>query len=354
MSAPRPPDYAGAVLPALDAALDRRAALFQRAAAASTDAYRVLHGAVEGVPGVAIDRYGPILLIQTWREPLEDGILDPIRDRVSAAVGAPLVPVWNHRARGTAPGRAGFDAHHPVQLPHDPVCTELGVRYDANPRHRGQDPLLFLDLRAVRRRVLAEARGRSVLNLFAYTCGVGVCAAIGGATEVVNVDFADSALAVGRRNAALNGLDGEVFRTLKVDALGAIRRFAGLSPGRAPLPIPLEPRSFDLVVLDPPAWSTGRYGAVDVIGDYPSLFKPAVLATRPGGVVVATNHVPSVSRAEWVDQLDRCARKAGRPLAALTVIAPEEDFPTFDGEPPLKVAWCTVGRHHTAGSPDGA
>src|SRR4029079_11623229 len=100
-----------------------------------------------------------------------------------------------------------FDRWHRPVLPPDPIVRELGVPYDARPRHRGQDPLLFLDLRVVRRRVLELARGRSVLNLFAYTCGVGVAAARAGAAEVWNVDFAASALDVGRRNAALSGVE---------------------------------------------------------------------------------------------------------------------------------------------------
>jgi 23S rRNA (cytosine1962-C5)-methyltransferase len=103
-----------------------------------------------------------------------------------------------------------------------------------------------------------------------------------------------------------------------------------------------EARRFELVVLDPPRWSKGRYGAVDLVRDYPSLFKPAVLATAPGGVLVATNNVASVELDAWLDVLDRCARKAGRPLGEVEVLQPEEDFPSPDGRPPLKIAWCRV------------
>jgi 23S rRNA (cytosine1962-C5)-methyltransferase len=101
-------------------------------------------------------------------------------------------------------------------------------------------------------------------------------------------------------------------------------------------------RQFDLVVLDPPRWSKGPYGAVDVVRDYPSLFKPALLATAPGGTVLATNHVPEVDRDEWLRGLERTAAKAGRPLAGLETLTPEEDFPSPDERPPLKIALARV------------
>jgi 23S rRNA (cytosine1962-C5)-methyltransferase len=313
-------------LQALSARADRLPAWH----AEGTDCYRLLHGAVEGAPGVAVDRYGPVLLVQTWRDPVDPAELPILADQASEAVGARLVPVWNHRGPDPAPVL-------PADLPEDPIGHELGLAYDARPRHRGQDPLLFLDLRALRRRVLAESRGKRVLNLFAYTGGVGVCAAKGGAAEVWNVDFAASALEVAAANAARNGLQ---VRQVHDDALAVIRQLAGLPAGRKRPEKPLAPRTFDLVVLDPPRWSKGPYGAVDVVRDYPSLFKPALLATEPGGVVAATNHVPSVDRDAWLDVLDRCARKAGRPLAAVEVVTPEPDFPSPDGRPPLKIAWC--------------
>lgn len=314
---------------ALRTSLELRRDLLPALHAEGSDCYRLLHGAVEGAPGVTVDRYGPVLLAQTWREPLGRDDLAAIEEEVRAALDAPLTLVWNHRGDG--------DGHHPVEPPADPIGLELGLSYDVRPRHRGQDPLLFLDLRALRRRVLAHAADR-VLNLFAYTGGIALCAARAGAREVWNVDFAAAACAVAEANAARNALPA--IRVIRDDALSVIRQLAGLPAGRFRPDTTYAPDAFDLVVLDPPRWSKGKYGAVDVVRDYPSLFKPALLATRPGGVIAATNHVPSVSWDEWADQLDRCARKAGRPLASLERIPPEADFPSPDGQPPLKIAWC--------------
>lgn len=319
----------------LAAALRRRTDALAALHAAGTDCYRLLHGAVEGHPGLTVDRYGPVLLVQTWRDPVDPSAVRAAADRVQGALDVPLTPVYNHRAKPV-----DFERHWPHADDGEVLGHEEGLSYDVRPRHGGQDPLLFLDLRALRRRVRAEAAERSVLNLFAYTCGVGLAAAAGGASEVWNVDFAKRALAVGHANADRNGLPQ---RFEKENSFVVMRQMAGLSVGRRGRYTRYEPRRFDLVVLDPPRWSTSRYGTVDTVGDYPSLFKPAVLATTPGGIVAATNNVASVDREAWFAVLRRCAEKAGRPLVDLQWMPPDDDFPSPDGQPPLKVAWCRVG-----------
>ena len=320
-------------------AIEARRALLERLSGEATDCVRLFHGIAEGRPGLTVDRYGPVLLAQTWRDPLAPGELDTIAGAVERALGLELAPCWNHRGPSRRQGERGSDASDPRLRA--PVGLELGARYDVRPRHRGQDPLLFLDLRAGRRWVRAASEGRSVLNLFAYTCGVGVVAALGGAREVWNVDFAESALAVGRGNAERNGIEAARFTTIEDDVIPVVRQLAGLPvKGRGARRgfVKREPRAFDVVVLDPPRWARTPFGAIDVVRDYPSLFKPALLACAPGGAVLATNHVPSVERDDWHAVLRRTAEKAGRPLASIEEILPEEDFPSPDARPPLKMA----------------
>jgi len=329
---------------ALGAAIARRRDLLERLTHEGTDCVRLLHGVVEGAAGVTVDRYGPILLVQTWREPLAEGELDTLAAVAADALGTALTPCWNHRGDGPG-GSARDDAELKA-----PVGHELGLAYDVRPRHRGQDPLLFLDLRAGRRWIKDATHDKTVLNLFAYTCSIGVAALAGGARQVVNVDFARSALAVGEANAARLVTDptelGERFVTIADDVIPVVRQMAGLTmPLRGKRARPFTRRAarqFDLVVLDPPRWAKGDYGAVDVVRDYASLFKPALLATAPGGTVLATNHVPEVAREDWLASLERCAVKAGRPLASLETITPEEDFPSPDGRSPLKIALARV------------
>ncbi|MBX3687503.1 MAG: class I SAM-dependent rRNA methyltransferase, partial [Rhodocyclaceae bacterium] len=80
------------------------------------------------------------------------------------------------------------------------------------------------------------------------------------------------------------------------------------------------------------------FGVVDLVKDYPALFKPALLATAEGGTLICCNNVAQMDREAWVDQLERSARKAGRPIREVEIIAPEADFPSPDDKPPLKIA----------------
>jgi 23S rRNA (cytosine1962-C5)-methyltransferase len=333
------------LLDALHAAMDRRGGFLTRAAAEQTDCYRLLHGVDEGAPGVAVDRYGSIVLIQTWRDELGPSDLTAVGDAVGAALGFDPLVVWNHRAKNKSQAEA-YDRWHAVpDLPTEPVGREAGLRFCVSPRHRGLDPLLFLDLRAGRRHVRAvceEQPGLRCLNLFAYTCGVGIAAAAAGAEEVWNVDFAASSLAVGERNAELNSLPEGRCRFVQADAFVMARQLAGLPVkgrrGKLPAFERVEPQAFDLVVLDPPTWAKSPFGVVDLVRDYASVFKPALLATRPGGQLLVTNHVARVDADSWLDSLRRCADKHGRPIADLQLIPPDDDFPSSDDQPPLKMA----------------
>ena len=130
---------------------------------------------------------------------------------------------------------------------------------------------------------------------------------------------------------------------LRSDCLPVLRQLAGLPVQRRGKHVPfvaVARRPYDLVVLDPPRFAKGAFGTIDVVRDYQSLFKPALLTLAPGGVVLATNHVPTVAAADWHELLRRCAAKAGRPLRDLEPIAVDGDFPSFDAQPPLKVALC--------------
>jgi 23S rRNA (cytosine1962-C5)-methyltransferase len=321
---------------ALRRAIDRRAAWL--ADLRGTDCVRLLAGAVEGAPGVTVDRYGEWLLVQTGRELLPAGALEVLQRAVEDALGGSLTPVWNHRP---AYRREGFAHHHrPERATEGSIGHEEGLRFRVDPRHGGQDPLLFLDLRAGRRRVRQLAEGRRVLNLFAYTCGLGVAAMAGHAREVVNVDFARSALSFGAENALLNGMGGPIFRLVHEDVIPVVRQLAGLPlKGRGARRAHLEVHAsqFDLVALDPPRWAKTPYGAVDVVRDYPSLLKPAVLCLAPGGVLLATNHVPSVSTEDFVATATRTAEKVGRRLVDVEVLGPDPDFPAVEGRAPLRI-----------------
>lgn len=326
-------------------ALEKRLALLAELEREGTDCCRLFHGVAEGLPGLTVDRYGGLVLAQTFREPLSPVETAALEETLRRALPGPFAFAYNHRGKKASEDFGRW--HQPAaQALEEFECREGGLKYFVRARHRGIDPWLFLDLRAGRRAVRARAKGLSVLNLFSYTCGVGVCAAAGGAAEVWNVDFAASSLEVGRRNAVLNGIPADRFRLVNEDCLTVVRQLAGLSVagryGRQRRYERFQRRAFDLVFLDPPAWAKGPLSAVDVAGDYQTMFKPAVLAARPGGRVMAANHVAAVDYDAWTQALRRCAAKAGRPIRNLEPVPVDADFPSFDGKPPLKLVICEV------------
>lgn len=324
-------------------ALQKRQKLLERLHSEGTDSYRLLHGTAEGAPGLTIDRYGPLILLQSFHEPITSDKLAAIENTLHEKLPFPFVCTYNHRGKLSTQSFEQWHQPAPEAL-REICCHEFGLNFLIRARHPGIDPWLFLDLRAGRRFLREHVKGLSVLNLFSYTCSIGVCAASSGAREVWNVDFAASNLMVGQRNAELNQIPNTIFRTINEDCLPVMRQLAGLPVGGRRNKIReytrFEPHQFDLVILDPPAWSKGPFGAVDVVGDYPSLFKSAVLATKPGGRIIATNHVASVTQDSWKEVLTRCAAKIGRPIQTFQSLTPEEDFPSFDGRPPLKILVC--------------
>lgn len=327
----------------LQRALERRVALIDRLHGEGTDCYRLLHGVAEGEPGITVDRYGSLLLVQTFRDPLDRDTVEAVRTAGCAALGVDLPIVANHRGAPPTAPCVPYEPTPAALAEHE--CREAGARFVIRARHRGQDPWLFLDLRAGRAAVRSLAAGRTVLNLFAYTCGVGVAAALGGATAVCNVDFARSALDVGAENAARNGIGADRFTVLHADCLPVLRQLAGTPVQRRGrhLPYPrIERRRFDVVMLDPPRFAKTPFGTIDVVRDYQSLWKPCLLALNDGGAIVATNHVPGVTVGEWHDLLLGCAAKAGRPLRSLEPVPVDGDFPSFDGNPPLKVVLARI------------
>ena len=326
---------------ALRAALAARENLLADLHAQGTDCYRLFHGSQEGAPGLTVDRYGPQLLVQSFHQPLEASELNSIVGNVETHLGQPLLLVYNDRSKGNSRidrDPTLFQADEAAL--EDMVGREWGLNYRVRGRHAGQDPLLFLDLRNARGWVKANSAGKSVLNLFAYTCGVGLCAAAGGAREVTNLDFAQGNLVVGRENGALNP-ELPTMQFIQSDYFPAIRQLADLPiNSRRGQKLPnyprLQPRQFDLVFLDPPAWAKSAFGTVDLLRDYQSLLKPALLATAGGGTLVCCNNLAKVEMSEWRAQVLRCAEKLGRPVQDYQVIAPAPDFPSHDARPPLK------------------
>jgi 23S rRNA (cytosine1962-C5)-methyltransferase len=135
------------------------------------------------------------------------------------------------------------------------------------------DTGLFLDHRLTRARVRDEARGKRVLNLFAYTGAFTVYAAAGGAAATTSVDLSKTYLDWLEENLSLNHLSGPRQARVRADARQWLAEASAAS--------------FDLIVLDPPSFSTSKAmaGTLDVQRDHPALIRDALRVLAPGGVL---------------------------------------------------------------------
>lgn len=306
-----------------------------------TDCYRLFHGVSEGRPGLSVDRYGSLILVQVAsRLPLEPPELDILKSYfpslpmvIAGREGARLELQWE-----SVPGlwSSRFQPR------------ELGLEFALQLSRAHRDPQLFLDFRAAKRRLRGQLRGWgqavSVLNLFAYTCSLSCHAAAAGAEEILSVDFSAGNLQWGQRNFRRNALSARA-EFLECDCIAALWALTGhqraLSRHKASARPKLAPRQFSVVVVDPPAFSKGKFATVDLVKDPETVFGPAWDAVAPGGLLVAANNSARVKREEFESRLRRLVEKrSGEKELEIQWVAPDIDFPSFDGEPPLKVAFC--------------
>lgn len=316
-------------------ALKRRQALQQSLLQEGTDAWRVLHGIVEGRPGLTVDRYGSLLLAQVFFNPILDEEESVLRD-YAASQDLELV-IWNKYAQAQERQPYSYD-------PELVLCHEQGQPFYASRASFGSDPYLYLDFRAGRRWLRANATAEDrVLNLFAYTC-TAASAALTAGGKGVNVDFGRRCLQLGRSNAVVNGQDGRT-DFWQEDIFPILWQLSGIGvKGRAARHryMRVKAEKFSLIILDPPNLAKTPFGKVDLLNDYPAMFKPCLLSAAPGGRILALNHLAEVPVEKWLASLQRTAEKISVELAKVELLDTEADFPTFDGRSPLKMAVVTL------------
>jgi 23S rRNA (cytosine1962-C5)-methyltransferase len=287
-----------------------------------------VHGEADGAPGLFVDRYADVLVVHA----ASDAILDrwvPSLPRKFTAAYAKVHPLQASRQRPLERVLWGTGLDDTVgAAPGAPevVATERGARYLIRPR-AGLSVGLFLDMREVRSWLRSVAGDKTVLNLFAYTCSLGLSAALGGAARVVNVDVSKQYLQWGRRNYVLNDVAMDEQDFIFGDALDWLARFAR------------RQQQFDIVIVDPPSFSTTRCGAFSVEKDYARLVEAAARCVSNGGMLLAaTNHAGTTEARfdTWLRSgLDTACRQA---RLDRRWHEPLPDFPVMPGQRPyLKV-----------------
>jgi 23S rRNA (cytosine1962-C5)-methyltransferase len=291
----------------LQAAFDLRRMLF---AGKRTDGFRLLNGEGDGLPGLTCDLYaGHAVLKLDGDAPAGFWDVDAVADWLAEHAGAGDVYL-KFRSDAKTRGRS-------VRGPAPAAAVEFrenGLRFLAN-LVDGQKTGFFLDQRDNRVRVGELAKGRSVLNLFAYTGGFSVYAGAGGATSVTTVDLAKPAVEDARRNWLLNGLPDDRHEAVAADA------FEFLEEAKA------TKRTWDLVVVDPPSFAPAARHVEKAVASYQTLFAAALRVLAPGGIVALSSCSSHVTAEMFFELTEAAVSKARRRAVVLGVYGQPADHP---------------------------
>ncbi len=279
-----------------------------------TDSIRLIHAESDGIPGLVVDRYGDVLVMQSltagtefWKETLADLLLEEtglkvIYERSDADVreleGLPQIV-----------GVLRGELSSPVFS-----ITEHGLKFNVN-LQSGHKTGFYLDQRKNRQRVRELAQGRDVLDCFCYTGGFTVNAWAGGAKSVTSVDASGEALALARENVSLNGMQAEGQEWVEGDVFQVLRKFRDAR------------RSFDLIVLDPPKFAPTAAQAEKASRGYKDINRLAFKLLRPGGILVTFSCSGGIDAGLFQKIVASAALDAGVDASIVEYLAQGADHP---------------------------
>jgi 23S rRNA (cytosine1962-C5)-methyltransferase len=274
---------------------------------AGTDGYRLVHGEGDGLPGLVVDRYGEVLVLQLGSRALAE--------RRQLIVDA-LVRAHSPRAildRSTEKAARLERFNLAGELAYGDAVAALRFRERelgfSLPVSLAQKTGFYFDQRPLRARVEELAPGREVLDLYGYVGAAGLFAARGGAARVVSVDSSAAAQEVGVALAEQCGLGVEFVRA---DALRFLAE---------------HPRAFDLVLSDPPKLAPSRGGRMRAQGHLRKVAAASLAATRPGGILALSSCSAALGQRELERTLALAARDMGREATVLERLFQGPDHP---------------------------
>ncbi len=300
-----------------------------------TNAYRLVFGENDLIPGLVVDRYADHLCIQCHTR----GI-DAWRDTIARALVEVVKPAGIYE-RSDVKVRGIEGAPSTTGLLHGDVpplveILENGLKFLVDIAG-GQKTGFFLDQRDKRAALRRYARGRRVLNCFCYTGGFSVYAAAGGAAHVTSVDVSARALELAEKNALANDLARDRFEFVCADVKAFLAdRERAMETGAA---------AFDVIILDPPAFVKDRRKVAEGMAGYRRINEAALRLLPPGGILVTCSCSGHVSMADFRHLIAECAGRAGKTVQILETHGHGPDHPElapYTESAYLKTLICSV------------
>ena len=284
-----------------------------------TDVARLVNAEGDRLPGLTVDRYGDYLMVQyytsAWEMHLE-ALAEALQE-----VYAPVGIYCKYRPQETRKLASGKQVKAPQAwlLAGDPAPQSLTARENGLNYHidmvKDLHTGLFHDQRQNRIEFRRQAAGCRVLNLFAYTGAFSVAAAAGGATQVTSVDASGRYLDWARENFRLNGIDPEDHEFITGDCFVELDRLAKAG------------RSFDLVFVDPPSFSTTRKSRFTTSGGTADLVQKVLRLIPAGGLLVTSSNLQKMPLESYLKELRKGSLAVGRHLQVVKVSGQADDFP---------------------------
>ncbi len=274
--------------------------------------YRMIHAEADGLPGLIVDRFGDVLAVQTGTAGMEALLEDVLA--VLDDICGPSAVVLRNDSRGRAlEGLASYIRLAKGELDGPVEVREGGLTFLADPLE-GQKTGWFFDQRDNRAFVAGLAAGGRMVDAYCHSGGFAISAAAAGATEALAVDSSEPALALARRAAAMNGVEGRC-RFVRAEIFGELERLAG------------DGEMFRLVAADPPAFVTSRKDLKPGLKGDRKLARLAAALVEPGGFLFLASCSHNVEAAAFAAEVSRGIAGAGRTGRILRSAGAAPDHP---------------------------
>jgi len=279
---------------------------------ADTNVWRLVHGEGDGLPGLVVDIYGNVAVMQAhtagfWH------IREMIAGLLPEVTGGLVMAVYD-KSEGTLPFMAKLNPSNGYLVGGNgepgTVVSENGYRFRVD-WEKGQKTGFFIDQRDSRSLLGRHSNGRRVLNMFGYTGGFSVYA-MSNAELVHTVDSSAAATALADENVKLNFGDDPRHRSFTTDAFSFM---AGME------------REYDLIILDPPAFAKHQTALNQALQGYRRLNALAIQKIRPGGLLFTFSCSQVVSRDDFRRSVFVAAANTGRNVRILSQTGQPADHP---------------------------